>query len=84
MSGPVTAATEDTPMPTFTIVVDEETFRGEGSTRLEAFAKALEQAAARLRPSPGAERAPEAGHAARPSGRPGRPGGPSQPTGRAA
>ena len=81
MSGPVTAATEDTPMPTFTIVVDEETFRGEGSTRLEAFAKALEQAAARLRPSPGAERAPAAGQAARPSGR---PGGPSQPTGTAA
>lgn len=80
MGRTLTSAHEDTPMPTFTIVVDEESFRGEGSTRLEAFAMALEQAAARLRP-PGAERAPEAGQASR---RLGRPGTPSQPTGTAA
>ena len=66
----MTVAAEDTQMPTFTIVVDEETYRGEGSTRLEAFTRALEQAARRLRQPPGAERAPGAGQAIRPAGPP--------------
>ena len=75
----MTVAAEDTQMPTFTIVVDEETYHGEGSTRLEAFTSALEQAARRLQPPPRAERAPGGGQAIRPAGP---PPGPSEAPGR--
>ena len=79
MSASLRAASEDIPMPTFTIVVDAEAFRGEGSTRLEAFTNALEQAARLLRQPPRAERAPGAGQATRLARL---PAGPSEASGR--